>query len=208
MYIPDVVSLSRMILVGFLLQPCLNAWEVLICYLFDFDLFLIVCQVFNFSIFNSFFLLSSHIFIKLLSNQLFFKSWMIGKGTILLLHDHEVPNLNIYKTLFDDAHASNVLHTLPFSRLHPQPDEELTDDRLSTMHETRIDVARKRIARIRESRALLNAGEFDGFVAASKFHPTGLLDIVTPFLEGSRPVVVYHQYVEVSTCSFSLHKYL
>jgi hypothetical protein len=133
---------------------------------------------------------------------------MIGKGTILLLHDHEVPNLNIYKTLFDNANASNVLHTLPFSRLHPHPDEELTADRLSTMNKNRIDTVRKRIARIRETRALLNAGGFDGFVAASKFHPTGLLDIVTPFLEGSRPVVVYHQYVEVSTFSVSLHHFL
>jgi tRNA (adenine-N(1)-)-methyltransferase non-catalytic subunit len=48
-----------------------------------------------------------------------------------------------------------------------------------------------------EARRLLNDGNFDALIIASKFEPVSVLEVLLPFVAGSRPVVIYDPCAEV-----------
>ncbi|TPX72865.1 hypothetical protein SpCBS45565_g00236 [Spizellomyces sp. 'palustris'] len=127
---------------------------------------------------------------------------MQGRGEILQLHDHETYNVDLIKHLNLPPSIPNILKNLPWTRLTPNEDEDMENMSIRITDETRLDRLRHRILTTRAKRALLYAGGFDGLFIISQYDVKEIIETLSPYLAGSRPVVVYSPYKETMLESF------
>ncbi|KAG0164647.1 tRNA (adenine(58)-N(1))-methyltransferase non-catalytic subunit trm6 [Apophysomyces sp. BC1034] len=128
---------------------------------------------------------------------------MGGFGTILGLHEGESHNYDILRYMNFSKHILDTIHTVPFSRADPaDPDdawEDKTEEELKELTDNamRSYLRRKKAAEVKaHSRKLLFDGGFDGLIISSSYAPETVLQYLTKYLNGSRPVVIYSYHKE------------
>ncbi|KAJ3190091.1 tRNA (adenine(58)-N(1))-methyltransferase non-catalytic subunit trm6 [Gaertneriomyces sp. JEL0708] len=125
-----------------------------------------------------------------------------GNGTIFVLHPHESNNINLVKhmNLSEDAQKSIV--GLPWTRLEPNDDEADTSNPEAIRDEERRAKFLQRIKGVREKRAYLKQGGFDGLLLISHYDIRELITTLEVFLAPSAPVVAYSPHKELLVESF------
>ncbi|KAF7724553.1 tRNA (adenine(58)-N(1))-methyltransferase non-catalytic subunit trm6 [Apophysomyces ossiformis] len=128
---------------------------------------------------------------------------MGGYGTIVGLHEGEAHNYDILRYMNFSKHILDTIHTVPFSRVDPsvldEPWEEKTTEELEKLSENEMKsyLRRKKAAEVRaHSRKLLFDGGFDGLVISSSYAPETVVEYLTKYVNGSRPVVIYSYHKE------------
>lgn len=87
---------------------------------------------------------------------------MQGQGTIFVLHEHETNNVDLVKYLNFPPSVRNPIIHLPWTRLTPNDDEDIEGLKWEDMDDAKVKRLKMRIKRLRDNRALLQAGGFDG----------------------------------------------
>ncbi|KAJ3154998.1 tRNA (adenine(58)-N(1))-methyltransferase non-catalytic subunit trm6 [Geranomyces michiganensis] len=122
---------------------------------------------------------------------------MQGWGTIMLMHEHPASNLQMIKYLNFPPEVPDVMHTtLSWNRIEPQKDEDINNTDMSNADPERAERYHSRISKIKASREYLKAGGFDALIVASLFDVKEIIEVLSPYLAGSAPIVAYSQYKE------------
>ncbi|KAI8071531.1 Gcd10p family-domain-containing protein [Gongronella butleri] len=123
---------------------------------------------------------------------------MAGYGTIVAIHDNDNHNFDILRYLNLSKKIQNTIHTVPLARINPEDPQEVWTDKpqeqLDDMTEEnrRVLERKKRSLEDRNrSRELLFEGNFDGVIISSYYDTKSIIEKLTPYLSGSRPIVVY-----------------
>ncbi|KAI8919310.1 Gcd10p family-domain-containing protein [Powellomyces hirtus] len=124
---------------------------------------------------------------------------MQGLGTVFQLHEHEQNNVDLVKYLNLPSSVPNVLRKLSWGRLQANKDEDFENLDIACDDEAKLERYHARVNAIRANRAYLNAGGFDGLIIASQYDLKQVVDTLTPFLAGSKPIVAYSQFKETLT---------
>ncbi|KAI8815891.1 Gcd10p family-domain-containing protein [Fimicolochytrium jonesii] len=126
-----------------------------------------------------------------------------GRGTIFVIHDHDVYNADLVKYLNFPADLPNVVRTLAWTRLEKNGDEDFETMTFECPDPDKIERLRKRVMRIRKERTYLQAGGFDGLLVISQYKNDEIIQRLAPYLAGSSPVVAYSVHKETLTPTFT-----
>ncbi|KAF9930180.1 tRNA (adenine(58)-N(1))-methyltransferase non-catalytic subunit trm6 [Modicella reniformis] len=126
-----------------------------------------------------------------------FAERMGGKGTILGLYDGDNPNYDVVKYMNFSQEILDTIKVLSWLRLHRAPDEKSPDELqdVTKLIDKDLEGYHRRIKAyniVEESRKILLEGCFDALIIASQYQPESILEKLLPYVQGSRPVVVYH----------------
>ncbi|KAJ3150168.1 tRNA (adenine(58)-N(1))-methyltransferase non-catalytic subunit trm6 [Geranomyces variabilis] len=124
---------------------------------------------------------------------------MQGWGTIMMLHEHPASNHDMIKYLNLPATVPDVMRTLSWNRIEPHTDEDINNTEMKTADPERSQRYHARIKKIKASREYLKAGGFDALIIVSLFDPKEIIEMLSPYLAGSAPIVAYSQYKEALT---------
>ncbi|KAJ3415015.1 tRNA (adenine(58)-N(1))-methyltransferase non-catalytic subunit trm6 [Chytridiales sp. JEL 0842] len=120
-----------------------------------------------------------------------------GMGNILALTDTDTPNFELLKHCNFDEKTRASVATIPWERLEPQFDEDpdyIPEDCKNV--EAFQNRKKVRAERFRFGRELLADRDFDCLMVASQFDAADIIERLTPYLGGSRQIVVYAPYQE------------
>ncbi|CAH1756353.1 7502_t:CDS:10 [Entrophospora sp. SA101] len=129
-----------------------------------------------------------------------------GYGIVLGIHDNEYHNYDIIRYMNFSKKINDSLLTLSWQQVFKEEQQEpfIYQD-LSTLSGNNLKYYLRRkenYERIKSTREILWKGGFDGLMIASQYQPESILDALTPYLSGSRPIVIYHLNKEmlINTC--------
>ncbi|CAO3630787.1 unnamed protein product [Cunninghamella blakesleeana] len=121
-----------------------------------------------------------------------------GYGTIVGVHDGENHNFDVVRYLNFSKRILNTIHTLPIGRVDPndpnevwvdKPEEDIND--MTPEGYKSYLRSKNAMATRNHARDLLFEGNFDGLIISSYYQIDTIIEMLTPYLSGSRPVVVY-----------------
>nr|CAG8466253.1 8130_t:CDS:2 [Entrophospora candida] len=123
-----------------------------------------------------------------------------GYGIVLGIHDNEYHNYDIIRYMNFSKKINDSLLTLSWQQVFKEEQQDL-----STLSGNNLKYYLRRkenYERIKSTREILWKGGFDGLMIASQYQPESILDALTPYLSGSRPIVIYHLNKEmlINTC--------
>ncbi len=131
---------------------------------------------------------------------------MQGKGSIVLAHENEHPNLAIlnYSTQYSEVLQKKMIKTINWLQFFEpenerEPIEELPQkelDELKASKRSRFFRRLKRAREINEAIDMVQAGDFDALVIATTFDVPTLAPRILDKVGGSRPIVIYNQFKE------------
>ncbi|KAI9101284.1 Gcd10p family-domain-containing protein [Phlyctochytrium arcticum] len=121
---------------------------------------------------------------------------MQGHGEIFVIHDHEQNNIDMTRYLNLPESVPNIIKSLPWTRLEANKDEDLDNLPIYTRDPEKVERLKRRIAGIADRRAHLQEGGFDGLFVISLYDTKEVLEALTPFVGGSKPIVVYNNFKE------------
>ncbi|KAI8971896.1 Gcd10p family-domain-containing protein [Mycotypha africana] len=129
---------------------------------------------------------------------------MGGHGQLVTIHEGEYHNYDVLRYVSLSKSVQSILHPVPLAMVDPEvPDEPfdvISDEEFNNLPEDSQKAYTRRKAAWEfkvKSRKLLLEGNFDGLIISSVFSPESVLKILTKYVSGSRPIVIYSLNKEV-----------
>lgn len=128
---------------------------------------------------------------------------MQAQGTLVLLHENEHCNLNALKyTDYPEDVVNGIVKPINWLQFtEPQnerikPEDLVETDFTKSKAREQFIKRRERANNINTVIDLVEQNNFDGFISISTLYMPDVMDFVLPRIGGSRPIVVYNQYME------------
>ncbi|KAJ3350333.1 tRNA (adenine(58)-N(1))-methyltransferase non-catalytic subunit trm6 [Allomyces javanicus] len=118
---------------------------------------------------------------------------MGGFGEVVVVHEALSQNLDIVRYMNFPQATLDTLTTVPVNRAFPLPEEMELWEASADTREIKTKPS------FREIRDSILRGGFDGLIVAATADPHSVVDLLSPYIATSRPVVVYHSALNMLT---------